>query len=78
MVAISLSGSGEEPGWATSRPTLQRLFHQTAFSTSPVHQPGAVPPGRPPAGASPRKPQGDGLLKRAAAGVRPPSSAGIA
>jgi len=26
MVEISLSGSGEGPGWATSRPTLQALF----------------------------------------------------
>jgi hypothetical protein len=27
MVEISLSGSGEGPGWATSRPTLQATFH---------------------------------------------------
>jgi hypothetical protein len=26
MVEISLSGSGEGPGWETSRPTLQRYF----------------------------------------------------
>jgi hypothetical protein len=26
MVEISLSGSGEGPGWVTSRPTLQRLL----------------------------------------------------
>ena len=26
MVEISLSGSGEGPGWETSRPTLQALF----------------------------------------------------
>ena len=26
MVEISLSGSGEGPGWVTSRPTLQRAF----------------------------------------------------
>src|SRR5437870_4516827 len=27
MVAISLSGSGEGPGWATSRPTLHNKFN---------------------------------------------------
>ena len=26
MVEISLSGSGEGPGWETPRPTLQRYF----------------------------------------------------
>ena len=26
MVEISLSGSGEGPGWETFRPTLQRMF----------------------------------------------------
>ena len=43
MVDISLSGSGEGPGWATSRPTLQRPF-------PPPGSP--LPPCRPPAGAS--------------------------
>jgi hypothetical protein len=32
MVEISLSGSGEGPGWATSRPTLQSLFRPVALA----------------------------------------------
>jgi hypothetical protein len=35
MVEISLSGSGEGPGWETSRPTLQRPFH-TALPAPPA------------------------------------------
>ena len=38
MVAISLSGSGEGPGWATSRPTLQGLFASSgALRRQAVH-----------------------------------------
>ena len=33
MVEISLSGSGEGPGWETSRPTLQRTFATPAWIT---------------------------------------------
>jgi len=33
MVEISLSGSGEGPGWETSRPTLQRTFLPTPPGT---------------------------------------------
>ena len=47
MVEISLSGSGEGPGWATSRPTLQRPFPPPP-RCPPVADslPPAVPPAR--------------------------------
>ena len=35
MVEISLSGSGEGPGWATSRPTLQRHFCPMSVGAHP-------------------------------------------
>jgi hypothetical protein len=42
MVEIPLSGSGEGPGWATSRPTLQRHF---CTGPSRVPPTGATPAG---------------------------------
>src|SRR4029450_5351145 len=58
MVAISLSGSGEGPGWETSRPTLQRHFatdrvrlpHATLLPLVPA--PGVGPHPAPPTLAS--------------------------
>src|SRR5262249_12601954 len=44
MVEISLSGSGEGPGWVTSRPTLQATFHVTPAPASPRT---ALPPAAP-------------------------------
>jgi len=58
MVEISLSGSGEGPGWVTSRPTLQRPF-PAASCAAPS------PPFRPPAGSL-----ACGLLARPPAGRR--------
>src|SRR6266511_1402334 len=43
MVEISLSGSGEGPGWETSRPTLQRYFCPGVYGSAPPEPP---PPGR--------------------------------
>src|SRR5262249_51260714 len=39
MVEISLSGSGEGPGWATSRPTLQRHFCPMSVGAHPRSSP---------------------------------------
>jgi hypothetical protein len=43
MVEISSSGSGEGPGWVTSRPTLQRYFYLGIDGSAPPEPP---PPGR--------------------------------
>jgi hypothetical protein len=62
MVEISLSGSGEGPGWETSRPTLQRPLHAAPLAAPGMPRrrprctlgagvPPHVPP--PPAGAAP-------------------------
>jgi len=45
MVEISLSGSGEGPGWETFRPTLQRYF---ATAPSGMHPLGGVGTGQSP------------------------------
>jgi hypothetical protein len=65
MVEISLSGSGEGPGWETSRPTLQATFH--AVPPARVRPPPATlrplvptPGGGPPA---PHCPPGAGLAR---------------
>ena len=42
MVEISLSGSGEGPGWETSRPTLQRHFAPAPAARSPAPLAGAA------------------------------------
>ena len=54
MVEISLSGSGEGPGWATSRATLQR-----PFCAAPGAPPGASAPRprTPPRSAAARPPE---------------------
>ncbi len=51
MVAISLSGSGEGPGWATSRPTLQRPLPPPASALSPCRLPAPTPRSRTAAGS---------------------------
>jgi len=65
MVEISLSGSGEGPGWETSRPTLQRPFPPTARAhpvapprhrTLPQPWPDASPTLRRAAGRAPCRP----------------------
>jgi len=43
MREIRSSGSGEGPGWATSRPTLQRYFCPGVSESAPPEPP---PPGR--------------------------------
>ena len=43
MVEISLSGSGEGPGWETSWPTLQTTFSPPAWPPMPPCRPHAAP-----------------------------------